>query len=243
LTSRTIRKHLRKLVKEGIIARVGRGEYSSRRALIAKKLAQSFLISDVYDVVPRLEVQSFDNFMTNQFPTFNELEKEYRKKKGNPLQRLQYGRKLKRLLEQKNLAAPYILKGPREDLEFIEKATDMHILASKNLPLLNTYDMKEIVVKVLYDMLSHERAVAEAKEQVFSLKDFGLSIIVIFDPNQKNAGRPPQRETFKENISKYARDSAYFDKERIGRLEKLDQEMRALELDLEKDERPGKEEN
>ena len=103
--------------------------------------------------------------------------------------------------------------------------------------------MKEKVVTVLYDMLSHERAVAEAKEQTFTLKDFGLSIIVNFDPNQKKAGRPPQRETFKETISKLAYDSAYFNKERIEKLEKLDQEMRTLELDLEKDERPGKEEN
>ena len=114
LRRETIMKHLKKLVKERIIERVARGEYSSKRALIAKKLAQSFLISDVYDVAPRLEGQSFNNFVSNLFPNFDKLEKEYRKKKGNPLQRLQYSRKLKKLLQQKNLAAPYILKGPRE---------------------------------------------------------------------------------------------------------------------------------
>lgn len=231
ISYRRVLSHLKELEKRGFIIRVARGRYYSKHALFWKKIIQEFLIYDVYETVPRLEGEKFNEFLSRRFPVTNKLEREYRKKSRIPIACLFYGRKLQNILATKRSIKPTILNWLRNDLDFIENATEITVLSSKKLPLLNTYKIRETFAEVLYNVLAHERELAETKEEKFSLENFGLNIIVSFNP--RKVGKPPRRPTMTELIAETEklllpedRQFLGLDEERLKRLKLLDKKRK-----------------
>lgn len=184
------------LLERKLVFKIGRGSYSSKMAMIAKKFAQEFIVRESYETVPRLDGERFNEFLSRHLSTTKSVKEEYMKKRKFPLLRHYYDRKLKNVIAKEKVVKSKIQTWLRNDLEFIENSTEITLLSSKKLPYLNTEKIRETLAEVLYFVLAHERRLAEQENREFALENFGLNIIVSFNP--KKAGKPPSPPTLKE---------------------------------------------
>ena len=98
----------------------------------------------------------------------------------------------------------------REDFDYIQRATEITVLGSKKLSLMAKWKLQEAISKAFFYILNGERKIAEAYDRKFTLKNFGLDILIKFNP--RKAGLPPYRESYGESL-RMAIKSGYYDKE------------------------------
>lgn len=173
------------LIDKGLVVKLGRGQYSSKMAKIAKSMAQEFLIREFYKTVPRLEGGKFEEFLDRNLSMINKRIGDYEKKSRIPFLGWFYRRKLNDLYYKRRYAKANIRKWLQEEFDFIENSTKITLLSSKKLPYFNIYKLRETLARVLYNLLRTEERQTLEKGKVFDPESCSLNIIISFAPEKR----------------------------------------------------------
>jgi len=202
LSRPAIYKHLRILENKNIVSKVGKGRYSSRMALLARKLYTSLMTRETAETIPSLWVQDFDEITSEHFS-----EIRFSTKKGDESELFL------------NLAELNLEKQSLRDLQTIAQFTEITVLSECIIDELEKEYLKREVAKFLLYYISHRRNKTTSteeeirllkrlnegyqysswmtdtkliddlyeykrKKEEFDLKNQGIQLIIIFNPNK-----------------------------------------------------------
>jgi hypothetical protein len=190
-----------------LMRKKGHGRYLSKFSLFLRIAVQDFLVKSIYTTVPQMEGIAFDEFLSETASCLVELSEVKSEKKGI-LEPILHRGSSKRAIFRKKRLEDSLREGMRRDFNFVQKATEITILGTKDIQLGPKMALRESLAQILRDVIIHERILAEANGEHFDLDDFGLNIIVSFDP--KKAGEVPRFAITMQQSIQMREDSSHW---------------------------------
>jgi len=178
LKSPLVKTPKRGLIDQGLVIKPNRGQYSSKRAIIAKEMAQRFVVAEVYDELPQIyESKKFYELLEAKSPELHELREKRRDFRKKPWWAFWILREWGRVQKMEERLRTNIEKKLHKEIDFIKKNSEISILSKNKF---NTHQKRTVdqhTTELIWEILD--------KRFEDSYEDVSFNLIISYNPVNK----------------------------------------------------------